>query len=445
MDFFTNLIATPRADHLLLNRFIIIGISALFLFYMSILFGSLFFSLLFNSRGRSENDPVSLKFSKDLMATFLSWKVVGVILGILPVLVLLITFSQNLYGTSIHIARYFLYILILATVAYIFAVLYKNSLLKEEGNYQLQQLLGTVSVLSIVLLIYIFISTTSLILFPSRWTLIKWPLPVFFDFNIVVRFLIFFTAAFAVTGSAILFFFFNWGGGKTNLDEEYENFVLKFSGGVSLAAVIGLGLLLLWDFKTFPEVALGGAYRFSLFGFPVIIDNFMIALAIVFMLLVVSLMLYSLLSKFDVSKGTQIFILFIVIIIGLSANDNLAQDTALTEHYLYLQKLTGELERKLEMQREELAAPGEVSSAVGENIFNTRCFACHKFDQRLVGPPYKETLPKYENDMDALVKFILNPVKKNPDYPIMPNQGLTPAEAKAVAKYIMETYLSDYK
>ena len=76
----------------------------------------------------------------------------------------------------------------------------------------------------------------------------------------------------------------------------------------------------------------------------------------------------------------------------------------------------------------------------GEDIYNGKCVACHQFDQVLVGPPYKEVLPKYENDQEALAQFILNPVKINENYPAMPNQGLKPNEAKAVAEYLLETY-----
>jgi len=39
-----------------------------------------------------------------------------------------------------------------------------------------------------------------------------------------------------------------------------------------------------------------------------------------------------------------------------------------------------------------------------------------------------------------LVDFVMNPVKKNPEYPSMPNQGLKPNEAKAVAEYILKVY-----
>ena len=73
-----------------------------------------------------------------------------------------------------------------------------------------------------------------------------------------------------------------------------------------------------------------------------------------------------------------------------------------------------------------------------EQIYNQKCIACHKFDVKLVGPPYKETVPKYNGDVKKLSEFIFNPVKINPDYPSMPNQGLKKKEAEAMAQWLME-------
>jgi cytochrome c len=73
----------------------------------------------------------------------------------------------------------------------------------------------------------------------------------------------------------------------------------------------------------------------------------------------------------------------------------------------------------------------------GEDIYTARCFACHLFDQKKVGPPYFKTIPKYEGKKAELVAFILNPTKVDPAYPPMPNQGLRLAEADSIASYII--------
>ena len=83
---------------------------------------------------------------------------------------------------------------------------------------------------------------------------------------------------------------------------------------------------------------------------------------------------------------------------------------------------------------------GTVKQVSGQDIFNNICSACHRFDRKLVGPAYKNVLPKYEGHKSQLVAFIRNPVKKSPDFPPMPNPGLKPNEAEAVATYILGEY-----
>ena len=73
----------------------------------------------------------------------------------------------------------------------------------------------------------------------------------------------------------------------------------------------------------------------------------------------------------------------------------------------------------------------------GEEIYQIVCSTCHKFDEKLVGPPYNKVLTKYEGKMDQLIEFIKNPVKVDPAYPPMPNFALKTAEAKNIAEYIM--------
>ena len=47
----------------------------------------------------------------------------------------------------------------------------------------------------------------------------------------------------------------------------------------------------------------------------------------------------------------------------------------------------------------------------GENIFKTRCAACHKLDAKLIGPPLKGVLERWHNDEAELIKFIKNSQK----------------------------------
>ena len=87
---------------------------------------------------------------------------------------------------------------------------------------------------------------------------------------------------------------------------------------------------------------------------------------------------------------------------------------------------------------EKLTGESNSPKVSGEAIYKNICSACHSFDHKVVGPPYEQTLPKYKGNVDKLVTFILNPKQNNPGYPPMPNPGLNPVQAKAVATYILK-------
>jgi cytochrome c len=93
----------------------------------------------------------------------------------------------------------------------------------------------------------------------------------------------------------------------------------------------------------------------------------------------------------------------------------------------------------------QLTGSNKPKAISGEEIYKNICSSCHSFDHKVVGPPYQQTMPKYEGKMNELVAFILSPKQNNPGYPPMPNPGLRPDQAQAVAKYIMETYQEKYK
>ena len=88
----------------------------------------------------------------------------------------------------------------------------------------------------------------------------------------------------------------------------------------------------------------------------------------------------------------------------------------------------------------ELKGEGKTVQINAAELYQVKCGACHSWDKKIVGPPHKDVIPKYVGKEAQLVAFIRNPIKVNPDYPPMPNPGLKPAEAQAIAKYLLETY-----
>lgn len=81
----------------------------------------------------------------------------------------------------------------------------------------------------------------------------------------------------------------------------------------------------------------------------------------------------------------------------------------------------------------------------GAELFATKCSACHKMDERYVGPALGEVLAR--RTPAYVLNMILNPKEMYERHPVakqllaehmsyMPNQGLTPEQARAVVEYL---------
>jgi mono/diheme cytochrome c family protein len=97
------------------------------------------------------------------------------------------------------------------------------------------------------------------------------------------------------------------------------------------------------------------------------------------------------------------------------------------------------------IRRVELGPLDEALAARGEELFRMKCMACHRMDERYVGPALggvtERRTPEY------VMNMMLNPgemVRRHPaaramlmaHYTEMPNQNLTEEEARALLEYL---------
>ena len=140
----------------------------------------------------------------------------------------------------------------------------------------------------------------------------------------------------------------------------------------------------------------------------------------------------------DHTSGVKYGFMFIMISFAMfAAQDQQAFHISVAENLNNI----SEIHAKAEEERHALYATSEEEPVIdAQAIFDTRCIACHKFDSKGVGPAYNVVVPKYDGKEGDLVKFILNPTPQNPaEFPAgMPAQGLSPAEGKAMAKWLLE-------
>ncbi len=425
MEFLQSWISPPRADHVQIAKYIIIVTSLFFIPYISVLFGSTLFSLGFSLRGKYEENSMFSRFSKDLVNMLYGNWGVAVVLGILPLITLTISFSQVLYGTDANIAQYFSVALLNVIVAIVITFLYRKSFETRDDAFVKHVILGVLALGGLKMTLFAFSSTVTLVLFPERWPLIDSIIPLTFDWSVVAKFSFLMTLSFAITGAAILFFFFSWAGGKQDMDEKYRDYVKKFGAGITLGLSIVSMLMFLWYLVTLPVMAK---------SYPM----FLSAMLAVFVMLIVCFYAYALLRDSQLKHAGKIFVLFMVFFLVVVVNDNFARESSLHYQNYKLDKINSDIIAKIEAQRAENSGVA-ASVESGKEIYTNKCIACHRFDQKLVGPAYNDVIPKYNGDLEKLKQFILNPVKVDPSFPMtMPNQGLKPVEAESVAMYLLD-------
>jgi cytochrome c len=441
MNFLDNFVIPSGAEHTALLNILQILSMLIFLPFTGMILGGTVLSVYFNNKGIKENNSLYTRFAKDIMDKILVKRSAGFAFGALPIATITIIYAQFLMNEKIITVNFLVFSTLYYFVAIIFLFRYKNSFLKnvspnkylvffrlarreDKTNENTDEIIPSLSghaylgLIALFIGLFLFVCGTTVVSNPARWNttgILKsvFSLPVWLNYF----YLIF--ASFAIAGGAILYFFFVWQGGIKDMSDEYKNLVKKSITPFAMVSSILQPLCLFGGIILMPASAMSSSvYIYIVFA--------MISI------LIVCNLLYGIYKNSEMRfAGAVFFIMFLTFTFTI-VKDQLVLGNSVKEHlYSVYQKAEDYNKQKSSL----------VISSTGvdaEQIFNQKCIACHKFDTKLVGPPYKETVPKYNGDAIKLSEFIYNPTKINPDYPAMPNQGLKKKEAEAMAKWLIE-------
>ncbi len=453
MEFLDNLVLPQSADHLSLLHFLVKMVLILFLPFVSIILGGTFLSWYYDRKGRKDGIKIYNRFAKDIIEAVTVSKSVGVILGIVPLFTLILMYAQLLHTSQAITVNVLSVSFILLIISFILIYTYRYTFSFQGIVTSLQQVInkdenvdaivqndvekysstipsihirsGFYGMITLLIASFFFVGGITVSLHPENWEKIPSFISLFYSWDVISRFLYFITASMAVTGGTILFLFFYWEGGKENIDNEYKEFVKKVSVRITFGFALFQPVFLLFNLFTLPENALSG----SVFGLSV---------AGLFLLFISYHFLYAIIRNANLQASGYVFMALIIVFAVVIIKDQIAMGNATKTHAFTLN------EKYLAYAKEAKGTGTEIAAISGEDIYNTLCVACHQFENKLVGPPYKQVLPKYGDDLEKLAGFIRNPSKVDPAYPPMPNQGLRPNEAKAVATFMFEKYNGMY-
>lgn len=339
-----------------------------------------------------------------------------VIFGVLPLLTLAFLISQFLYGAGMPVGDYMERIVVLFMGA--LGLLYAYARTEQRA-------VGACGVALLGLALFFLTSVLDLIYQPGMWEFISGPLPWLFSWSVVAHFLQYLVVGHFVAGVAILFLYFRWP--EKLVDPGLpEARPLRFWGlGLTLGGALALPVPVVWNLGLAPSAAL------TVLGFGA-------ALAAVGLLYVVALLAVSMLRQGDSRHASAVLVLAVVVVGLLLTSHQQLQLTANREHTIVLAMDAQKVRAAAEQEQQKLYASAEPDPALGKKVFDDRCVSCHAWDKKVVGPAYLEVLPKYLDDIEALHAFVRNPVKINPDFPAMPNQGLSEREVLSVCSYLMQ-------
>jgi cytochrome c len=443
MDLLENLVIPPSANHVLLVKYILIISLLLFIPYISMVLGGSFISDYFNKKGKKTGDKRYLRFAKDVIEKLTITRSAELALGAIPAASILFAYAQLMFASQSITINIMAVSVVLFMISFVLIYRYRNSfqvigmldkvkeMVGDDGKATIEIGKFEEKVLSSNSLAfnigkwllfgsaYLFTGTRSLAGNPLRWAEVGNILQVIFSWQTIFDFITFLSIAGTVTGAAILFFFFSWNKGIKDMDEPYSKFVKNFAGGLTLfsAALFPIAISISYLFLP-PSAQSQGAFMFFVL--------------VIVLALILCNYIYVMVKNSDTQPASIVFGLIITLLLLNIVKDQTAFGSAIDPQIIITTKAAEELEK------EAKSKTVSTSGIDAQQIYNTKCIACHKFDQKVVGPPYQQTVPKYNGDVNALAEFIYNPIKKNPDFPPMPNQGLKKKEALAMAKWLID-------
>lgn len=409
MDAINQLILLPASEHLSIIPYLIVFMLLLCLPFAGTALVSCLLSLGFPRRA-SDAARAFARLIPVQVGTFLTF-------ALLPLVALIFLYSQYLYHQAIPAGIYFLRIspFLLAGLLLL-------------GHYQrtLRPAAGAAGVVITAGACFFMISTLDLAATPQKWSFITSPVPLVFSVTVVVHFLIFLAASALLAGAAGLFLLFRWPERRLPEDFPAGGMVRGWALGLLTGSALVLPLLMLWDLYTLPDFTLSAR-------------TFVISFLLLFLLLLLAGWGLSMLRHGCHRFATASFVAALLVFGLFVYKHQQLQSSANRETLIMLAQASEKAMDEWREKREALyAKAATVDVKLGQKIYDERCSACHRFDQKLVGPPYYEVLPKYKDAPEKLQAFIRNPVKIDPAYPPMPNQGLREAEVKSVAAFLLE-------
>lgn len=419
MEWLKNFTLPQSTEHIELIGYMLVIVMMLFIVFSSIILWGTLISIYLKRKASKDLDVKYELLSKDIMDTVLFNKMTGIMFCILPGITVILILAQLFQSQNNPNLNFLIYSLVLLVIGLLFIYSYKNSFYMFKQVDINSGLAGSI-LLFFSLWLFSAAMTSSIY---TESSLAADESINLFSGVVLFRFLLLILISLAVTGAILLFRKYNIKKSNADTNEDYSSSAVQLYLKITFAAIVSIPLLIFINMILLPKTSLSGAFFFYLI------------LSVVFLFIAYHL-LYQLYKNANKTFAAYLLVLLVLFVLINALSDQMLIAGSNKVQYTMLAA-------KYDDYLAELKGSDKVVTINGEELYSVRCASCHTFDKKLVGPPHDEVIPKYFGKENQLIAFIRNPVKVNPDYPPMPNPGLKPDEAKAVADYLLSKVKSD--
>lgn len=378
------------------------------------------------------------EFAHEIAKTITVNKSLAVVLGVAPLLSINALYTIYFYSANALTGFAWIMIIPLVTIAFLLTYLHKYSWEKLASYKKIHIAIMAAAVGIFLIIPLIFLTNVNLMMFPEKWGTIRGFMSALVLPNVFPRYLEFLGASIGVTGV-----FMVWYNGRKNYDIEtiyhgkFGRNELKKIGYAT--ATLGLGLQLLFGIIVLFTLPSKGI------GYDVI--GIMTAAG----LILGTAVWFSYQSLISTEENIdrhfkKIVTTVFVFMVLYGGSRQMYRHHSLDKHQELMAARTEEFNRLSREAREhpvkdDMAIeldPSLGDLAKGAAIFKMNCGACHKEQEKLVGPPMTEMVSIYANNTDALKQWIKAPGKKRADSPQMPGfPQLSETDLTELSKYIL--------
>ena len=282
MDFLNRLVLPQSLEHITLLHFLSVIALMVFIPYISMVLGGIMVSLYYKRKGANTNDEQHKQFAKEIIALVTVNKSAGLALGILPLIILLISFTQVYHLLNYTPVKFFLLASVMVTAALVLINTYRYSFVFKDilssvgestgdtlnGNVasdirqfsprisQLNDWTGKWGLGLLCVGTYFFVAGLTHAINAVDGNISKSLLGSFLSITIISRWLYFMAASISLTAAVILFYYFYWDGGKKDISKEYAESLKKQMLWLLFIALLALPFFILVNTVLLPASSL---------------------------------------------------------------------------------------------------------------------------------------------------------------------------------------------